>query len=187
MMGQNQVESHHGRPVGSGVVWPSAKTVYALRACAALAGAYPKGLLKTAEISRVSGAPIRFLSKILAELRDADLVLGKRGYYGGYMLARDPNDISVTELMLAVGAPELLVPLPPQLEQPRSAFVDDLRSRLSQVALDAFGAATVAEVAAGYQFQDAIDLELDTDRLDPDSLDSNTDEQAGVAVPRQPA
>jgi Rrf2 family protein len=126
-----------------------------LRACAALASAYPKQRLKTAEISRVSGAPIRFLSKILAELRDANLVHGKRGYYGGYILARDPRDIRLTELLLAVGAPELLVPLPPQLEQPRSAFIDDLRRRLTQVAVDAFGSVTVAELADGYQFVDA--------------------------------
>ena len=98
----------------------------------------------------MSGAPVRFLSKILAQLRDADLVLGKRGYYGGYILARDPNDIRVTELMLAVGAPELLVPLPPQLEHPRSAFVDDLRRRLTEVADDAFGSATIAQLATGY-------------------------------------
>jgi Rrf2 family protein len=123
-----------------------------LRACAALADAYPNHhRLKTAEIAHVSGAPIRFLSKILSELRDAGLVSGKRGYYGGYILARDPNEIRVTELMRAVGSHDLLVPLPPQLEQPRSAFVDDLRSKLTQVALDAFGAATVAELAEGYQ------------------------------------
>jgi Rrf2 family protein len=151
-MGPEHTAPHRGRPVGSGVVWPSAKTVYALRACAALAGAYPNHRrLKTAEIARVAGAPIRFLSKILSELRDAGLVSGKRGYYGGYLLTRDPNDIRVTELMLAVGSHDLLVPLPPQLEQPRSAFVDELRSKLTQVAVDAFGAATVAEVAEGYQ------------------------------------
>jgi Rrf2 family protein len=138
--------------------------VYALRASAALAIAYPDRLLKAAEISRVSGAPVRFLSKILSELRAAELVVGKRGYYGGYVLARDPNDIRVTELMFAIGAPELLVPLPPQLEQPRSAFVDDLRSRLSQVALDAFGAATVAELARGSQLPD-----LDGDTTVPGS------------------
>jgi Rrf2 family protein len=145
-------EPHRGRPLGTGVVWPSAKTVYALRACAALASAYPSRRLKTSEISRMSGAPVRFLSKILAQLRDADLVLGKRGYYGGYILARDPDDIRVTELMLAVGSPELLVPLPPQLEHPRSAFVDDLRRRLTEVADDAFGSATIAHLANGYDF-----------------------------------
>jgi Rrf2 family protein len=126
--------------------------VYALRACATLADAYPLRLCKTAEISRVSGAPVRFLSKILAELRAAGLVHGKRGYYGGYALARDPSEIRITELMLAVGAPDLLVPLPPQLEQPRSAFVDDLRTRLTQVADEAFGSATVAELATSYNF-----------------------------------
>jgi Rrf2 family protein len=147
-------EPRRGRPIGTGVVWPSAKTVYALRACAALAHAYPTRRLKTSEISRVSGAPVRFLSKILAQLRDAELVVGKRGYYGGYILARPPDDIRVTELMLAVGAPELLVPLPPQLEHPRSAFVDDLRRRLTAVADDAFGSATVAQLATGYRFGD---------------------------------
>src|SRR5258708_6366106 len=119
-MGSRAAEQHHGRPVGSGVIWPSAKTVYALRACAELATAYPqRHLLKTAEIAGVSGTPIRFLSKILSELRAAGIVTGKRGYNGGYILARDPNEIRLTELMRAVGSHDLLVPLPPRLEQPR--------------------------------------------------------------------
>jgi Rrf2 family protein len=137
-----------GRPAGSGIVWPSAKAVYTLRACAALAAAYPDGrLLKASEIATAGRAPTRFLSKILGELRDASLVSARRGHHGGYALARDPSDIRIAELMVAVGAPELLVPLPPQLEQPRSEFVDDLRRRLTEIATDAFGSATVADIA----------------------------------------
>jgi Rrf2 family protein len=146
-----------GRPKGSGVVWPSAKTVYTLRACTALAAAYPDGLLKSDEIAGVSKAPVRFLSKILGELRVAGLVSARRGHHGGYALIRDPHDILVRDVLGAVGAQEILVPLPPQLGSPPSVFVDDLRRKLIQVALDAFDATTVADLARDYQLGEGSD------------------------------
>ena len=153
-----------GRPAGSGVVWPSAKAVYTLRACAAMTAAYPDHRLKAREVASASRAPIRFMSKILGELRAAGLVSARRGHQGGYLLARDPSDIRIAELMVAVGAHELLVPLPRQLELPRSEFVDDLRRRLTQITFDAFGSATVADIADGFEPSDS-----ETDRNDPTS------------------
>ena len=50
--------------------------------------------LKAAEIATGSGVPLRFLSKILGEMRDAGIVDSRRGYHGGYVLERDPHEIT---------------------------------------------------------------------------------------------
>ena len=133
-----------GRPAGSGVVWPSAKTVYALRACAVLADAYPDRWLKSREIANASKVPPRFLSKILGELRTAGILSAKRGYYGGYAFARDPREITLAELVRAIDGYELFAPLSPDRLKPRVAFVDDLRDALSRGARDALGGTSVA-------------------------------------------
>jgi Rrf2 family protein len=143
----DHVAPRRGRPAGSGVVWPSAKTVYALRACTVLASAYPSQRLKAAEIAGVSKVPLRFLSKILSELRDAGLLSAKRGYYGGYSFTRDPREISVAELMLAISGYELFAPLSREGAQPRFAFVDELRHTLAEVARETLCATSIAELA----------------------------------------
>jgi Rrf2 family protein len=140
------VARHQGRPRGAGVVWPSAKTLYALRACAALATTYPDQRLKAVEIARASRVPLRFLSKILTELRDAGILSAKRGYYGGYAFTRDPRDISVAELMLATAGYELFAPLSPERPQPRFALLDELRHTLTEVARETLGATSISEL-----------------------------------------
>jgi Rrf2 family protein len=139
--------TRRGRPAGSGVVWPSAKTVYALRACTVLAAAAPGERLKAADIARTSRVPLRFLSKILSELRDAGILSAKRGYYGGYAFTRDPREISVADLMLAIAGYELFAPLSRVGLQPHFAFVDELRHTLAQVARDRLCATSLAELA----------------------------------------
>ena len=119
-----------------------------LGACAVLAAAYPNRRLKSNEIASASKVPLRFLSKILGELRTAGILSAKRGYYGGYAFIRDPREITLAELMRAIDGYELFAPLSPERLQPRVAFVDDLRHTLSQVAQDALGATSVAELTS---------------------------------------
>jgi len=139
--------ARRGRPAGSGVVWPSAKTVYALRAGTILAAAYPNERLKAVEIARTSKVPLRFLSKILSDLRNEGILSAKRGYEGGYAFTRDPHDVTVGEVMLAISGYELFAPLPPDRVGPPLAFVDDLRSTLARVASGALGSMTIGDLA----------------------------------------
>jgi len=81
----------------------SAKVDYAVRATAHLAGTDPQRLVKSDQIAATERIPIRFLLNILTELRHARLVRSHRGSEGGYQLARDPADISVAEVVRAVG------------------------------------------------------------------------------------
>jgi Rrf2 family protein len=80
----------------------SAKTDYAVRAMAELAASGSLRLVKSEEIARAEGIPIRFLLNILTELRHADIVRSQRGSEGGYQLARSPADITVADIVRAV-------------------------------------------------------------------------------------
>jgi len=46
--------------------------------------------------------PQRFLEQIFAKLRQANVVVGKRGPRGGYSLAKNPSDIRLEEVMKAL-------------------------------------------------------------------------------------
>ena len=116
-------ESHIGaaepsKPGQRGIAWPPAKTMYALRACIALAAADPGTRMKTGEIAQAAAAPRSFLSKILGELRDADIVSARRGYHGGYRLTRAPGDIRLDELLRAVGTCDPFASLSGEAETP---------------------------------------------------------------------
>ncbi len=62
------------------------------------------------EISDRQSIPAAYLEKILIDLRKADLVESSRGVQGGYKLKRSPKDISLGEILSAVG--EDTYPLP---------------------------------------------------------------------------
>ncbi len=51
--------------------------------------------------------PTRYLEQIFQRLRRADLVTGKRGPGGGYVLSRPPSEITLLDVVVAVeGEPE---------------------------------------------------------------------------------
>jgi Rrf2 family transcriptional regulator, iron-sulfur cluster assembly transcription factor len=61
------------------------------------------------EIALRQSIPVSYLEKILIELRRAGLVISVRGAKGGYYLARDLEDISLGQILEAVG--ETIEPL----------------------------------------------------------------------------
>lgn len=75
---------------------------YALRAVASLAP--NKGqLVPTNELAKLADVPPPYLAKVLQQLAAAEIIRGRRGVGGGYTLSRDPSDISLLEVALAVG------------------------------------------------------------------------------------
>ena len=69
-------------------------------------------------IAKRQDIPAPYLEKLLIELRRAGLVKSVRGAHGGYKLARSPADISLGQILEAVG--ETVNPLPrhtPEAEQ----------------------------------------------------------------------
>lgn len=57
------------------------------------------------DIADPHGIPSRFLVQILLQLKSAGLVISTRGAAGGYRLAREPQQISLGEVMGVVEGP----------------------------------------------------------------------------------
>ena len=63
------------------------------------------GPAKAEHIAQRHAIPLKFLEKILFDLRHAGLVATRRGPEGGYWLARDPAEITVADVLRAVDGP----------------------------------------------------------------------------------
>jgi Rrf2 family protein len=81
----------------------SAKADYAVRAAMGLA--LVEGPAKAEHIAQRHAIPLKFLEKILFDLRHAGLVATRRGPEGGYWLAKDPAEITVADVLRAVDGP----------------------------------------------------------------------------------
>ena len=81
----------------------SAKTEYACVALMELAARYGSGeLARIKDIADAHGIPSRFLVQILLQLKSAGYVESTRGAAGGYRLIKDPDDITLGEVMAVV-------------------------------------------------------------------------------------
>ena len=87
-----------------GRVKVTAKAEYAVRAMLELATT-EESLLKGERIASSQGIPLKFLENILVDLRHADLVHAQRGAEGGYRLAREPEEITLGQVIRAVEGP----------------------------------------------------------------------------------
>ncbi len=76
---------------------------YALRATVHLAMHHPAPQTAAA-IARATRVPTGYLSKILQELVRHGLAHSQRGLGGGFQLTRDPNEISVLQVLDAAGS-----------------------------------------------------------------------------------
>ncbi len=61
------------------------------------------GPASVSEIATRQFLPIPYLEKLLIELRRAGLVESIRGVHGGYKLAKNPTQISLSDILIAVG------------------------------------------------------------------------------------
>ena len=78
----------------------SCKSEYALLALLALATHYQSGEpIQIRKIASEKNIPDRYLEQLLAILRRAGLVRALRGAKGGYILVKDPRQISLFEIL----------------------------------------------------------------------------------------
>ncbi|MCB0344353.1 MAG: Rrf2 family transcriptional regulator [Bdellovibrionales bacterium] len=75
---------------------------YGIMALVDLAYNLNGGPAQVRQIAKRQRIPQRFLEQIFAKLRQANVVIGKRGPRGGYSLAKDPSDIRLEEVMRAL-------------------------------------------------------------------------------------
>jgi Rrf2 family transcriptional regulator, cysteine metabolism repressor len=112
------------------------KAEYGVRLLVELGRHHGDGPVSLKAIAEAEGLPLAYLERIVALLKRAELVESTRGAHGGYRLARDPADVHMDEVILALeGA-----------VAPMSCFVDDRdeagRVLCSHVADDRGGCAT---------------------------------------------
>ena len=81
------------------------KCQYALRAIFELAGRFGQGPVKIADIAEAQAIPVRFLEVILSQLKQGGFVASQRGNEGGYQLVRQPEGLTVGEVMRFVQGP----------------------------------------------------------------------------------
>ncbi|MDP0499708.1 MAG: Rrf2 family transcriptional regulator [Verrucomicrobiota bacterium JB022] len=81
----------------------SLKVGYACQVLAQLGQAFGQAELPHIEdLAQAEHIPQNYLVQILNELRNAGLIVSKRGKQGGYALARAPREISLYDIVCAV-------------------------------------------------------------------------------------
>jgi Rrf2 family protein len=101
----------------------SQRTEYALRALVEL-GTAPgeKAVVPCREIAERQKIPERFCEQVLGDLRRAGLITTLRGASGGNRLARDPSDVTVSEVVETMEGPVVT-------QATLDPFDDDARSQ----------------------------------------------------------
>jgi len=80
----------------------SSRSQYAITAMLELALHQSNRPVTLFDISQQQKISLSYLEQLFARLRKQSLVKGRRGPGGGYVLARDPDDISIAEIISAV-------------------------------------------------------------------------------------
>lgn len=76
-----------------------------MRAMVELSRSFGDGPTSLSIIARASAVPPAYLEQLIGPLRQAGLVVSKRGAHGGYELSRDPSEIRVGEVYRALEGP----------------------------------------------------------------------------------
>ena len=83
----------------------STRSRYGLRAMLVLGMHDSDEPLMTKQIAEEQNLPVTYLEQLMLTLRKAGLVNATRGAKGGYVLSRDPNSISLAEIVEALEGP----------------------------------------------------------------------------------
>ena len=77
----------------------STKSRYGTRLMAELAFHYDHGPVSVGEISRRQDISVKYLEQLIIPLKKAGLIKSTRGPNGGYSLTKNPNDITIGEIV----------------------------------------------------------------------------------------
>ena len=77
----------------------STRSEYGIRVMVRLGRSYGTGPVALAELAEQEGLPLAYLEQIAGQLRRAGLVTSRMGVKGGYALARQPQGISMADIV----------------------------------------------------------------------------------------
>ncbi len=85
----------------------SKKCELALQAVLFLSAKGTDELFNAAQIASKLKAPKEFVAKILQTLTNSQIVGSKKGKFGGFYLAKDPNEIRLIDIVIAIDGLEI--------------------------------------------------------------------------------
>ncbi len=88
----------------------TAKEQYGLRVMVELARHHGQGPMPLSQVAKNQQLPLPYLEQIVMLLRHAGLLSSARGAHGGYALARNPDQISVGDVVRALEGAILPIP-----------------------------------------------------------------------------
>ena len=132
----------------------STRSRYGLRLMFELALAYGSRAIQLQDIAERQELSEKYLSKLIISLRAAKLIGSVRGAHGGYVLKRDPDKITLREIVVALeGGLSIVDCTENSAECPRSKIcaTRDIWCGLNQVISNYLDVITLAEVVERYR------------------------------------
>ena len=83
----------------------STRTRYGIRAVLELAVGYGQGPLQLKVIAQHQDISVKYLEQIIAMLKSGGLVRSVRGAKGGYILAKSPNQVKLSDVFACLEGP----------------------------------------------------------------------------------
>lgn len=128
----------------------STRSRYGLRAMLVLAMHQGDEPVMTKEIAEKQNLPSTYLEQLMLTLRKAGLVISTRGAKGGYILGRDPKDISLAQIIIALeGTLDIAdcSDVPSCCQDPNVCALIEVFTDANKALFDAFDRVSIAELA----------------------------------------
>jgi Rrf2 family iron-sulfur cluster assembly transcriptional regulator len=80
---------------------------YGVRALCAIAGSSEGQPIQVKEISEKEGLPARYIEQIFQRLKKAGIIKSVRGPFGGYYLAKAPQEVRIGDVIRAIDGADI--------------------------------------------------------------------------------
>ena len=145
----------------------SKTTDYGIVLLAHLASKPDQGPQNARELAADAALPVPMVSKVLKALAREGLLVSQRGSKGGYRLSRDPEMLSVSEIIRVLEGPLALTDCavgPALCEHETGCAVREPWQQISRVVEDALSEITLADLVRLPSFGATTSLTLQIDR-----------------------
>jgi Rrf2 family protein len=129
----------------------STKGRYGTRSMLELALRRGSGPVLIKQVAAAQEIPVKYLEHVLTLLRVAGLVKAYRGPRGGYVLARDPAEITLNHMLTSLEGPVSLVhcqEMPEECSRSKTCVTQDLWTDISRRMTDFMDAITLEDIVA---------------------------------------
>ncbi|MEI6714497.1 MAG: Rrf2 family transcriptional regulator [Verrucomicrobiota bacterium] len=136
------------------------KGEYALRTMIqlGLAKCLGKGLVPVSELAQSNRLPLKFIERILLELREAGYVETQRGKLGGYLLAKPMEQIRMGELVRLIDGRLAPIACASETEYSRCTCPDEEHCGLRMLMIDVRNA--ISNILDKYTLGEVVDVAL---------------------------